>query len=313
MGQPIKPLLEETAAGPKRKGGQPLTEQEWEKIVVLVLRGHTFAAVARMTGFHERTIRRFHKEGFQREPWGRTPIRMLVEQEQAKARAQRLAFGADRPDPSPAEADEAATLDGQLAAATVAQRGAARTDALNARTAEAQLVKLSRGNVLALVGASVSLMKPAKAVADAIGTSITKMVDAGGMKASEGFALLRQISGLLREVVGTGAQAMEMERLLLGDPSGAGGLAKDAASMTEDDALVELGNAAKVFRSLERRGLRLVADHGADVVAPEVHVQESTAGAAEPMTGDGPQDAGPEPGRGEAMNTGNSHYAEPEK
>lgn len=303
MAKQAAAVLEEMPAGPKRKGGQPLTEQEWEKIVVLILRGHTFAAVARMTGFHERTIRRFHKEGFQREPWGQTPIRILVEQEQAKARAARLAFGADRPDPSPVEAAEAAALDGQLSAATVAERGAARTDALNARTAEAQLVKLSRGNVLALVGASVSLMKPAQEVAKAIGKAISENVTLGSMKPAEGFALLRQISGLLREVVGTGAQAMEMERLLLGDPSGAGGLAKDAANMSEDDALVELGNAAKVFRSLERRGLRLVADHGADVVAPPVNVQESTAGASD----------APEPGRGEALDTGNSHYAEPQK
>lgn len=253
-----KVKLEELPKGPKRKSGQAITEQEWEKLVVLALRGHTFAALARMTGFNERTVRRFWHEGFKREVWGQTPIKAIVEQEQAKARALRQRIGEDRDDPTPMEEAERIRVEQQLGAASLEERETAKKDALHARTAEAQLVKLARGNVLALAMASVALMKPAKLVATEIGKSIAESVTAGSIKPDQGFALLKQTAALVKDIVATGHEAMEMERLLLGDPSGAGGLAKDAANMSTDEALTELSNASKVFASIERRGLRLV-------------------------------------------------------
>lgn len=259
---------EENYRGPKRKGGQAVTEQEWEQIVVLAMRGNSVPAISRMIGFHERTIRRFMVHGFPRAPWGQTPIRTLIEHEQAKARALRERIGEDRNDPTPFEAEEKAIVEAQLGAATLPEREAAKRDALASRTQEGQLVKLARGNVLALAGAAVSLVGPANRLAVEIGARIGDRVKLGNLKAEDGIALLKSISSYLKEIVETGHKAMEMERLLLGDPSAGGKLASDAANMSLDDAMTELGNAARVHAAITARGWTVHKGGGATVAPP---------------------------------------------
>lgn len=259
MGGSTSRKAEEIPNAPKRKSGQVVTETEWEKIVVLALRGHKVRAIARMTGFHERTLRRFWAEGFQRAPWGMTPIRRIIEEEQAKARALRERIGEDRDDPTPFEENERRLVETQLGAASLAEKEAAKRDALEARTAEGQLVKLARGNVIALAGAAVGLVRPAMTVAKAIAKTLESRVIENKLNPEEGIAMLREIARYTKDVVETGHKAMEMERLLLGDPSGGGKLVSDAASMTLDEARAELGNAAKIHAAMEARGWTLVA------------------------------------------------------
>lgn len=241
----------------KRNPGEALNEVDWAKVTAILLRGHSFASSSRMTGIHERSLRKYWTQGYPSKPWGQTPIRQIAEQEKAKSRALRERI-AERDTPTPIEREEAERIEGQLGAASFEEREASKKDALGARTAEATLVKLARGNVTALAAATVGLLRPAKLLAAKIGESITRTIDEGKIEPIEGVRLLRQTAGFVKDVVETGYRAMEMERLLLGDPSGGGKVAQDAESMSTDDVMVELGNASKVFASLEARGLRVI-------------------------------------------------------
>lgn len=260
-----------------------LNEEDWHKVFLLRLRGNTFAATARIAGIGERTVRRLWHEGHPLHAWGQTPMKVLFEQEQQKARALRAEIpGDDGKDMSPLEADEKAVIEGQLGAATFQERKAAKTDALVARTAEATLVRLVRGNAQAMAGASVALMKPAQAIAKRIGENLMLRANAAEINALEGIALLRQTAGLLKDIVESGYKAMEMERMLLGDPTGGGKTAQDAENMSIDDAMTELGNAALVFRGLEAKNLRLIQGGRAIVEAakPDVTPDDASVGNA---------------------------------
>lgn len=253
---------EESLAGPgKRTPGHGISEEDWIRVELLILRGHAFTAVGRMTGLNERTVRRLFHEGYPSQPWGQTPIKVKLAAEQAKARAQLVARKEVKP--TPAEAEELARVEGLIGAATLPERVAAKSDALEARTAEAQLVRIARGNVTALAGAAVGLLKPATALAREVGRLVLADVDASArsektIAPDAALGLLRDCARFMKDIVETGHKAMEMERLLLGDPSGSGKTVRDADNMTIDDALVELTNGAKVLAGLEAKGLRVI-------------------------------------------------------
>ena len=240
-----------------RLPGSPLKESDWEKVVVLKLRGNNNAAISRMTGIGERTLWRLWTYGNPKQPWGQTPIRRIVEEEQAKARALRTQVGDGRNE-SPLETDERIKVETQIGSATLVEKQAAKKDALESRIAEGHLVKLSRGNVIALAASAVGLVKPASKVAKAIGRVIEGLAEQENYDAELGLRMLREIARYMKDIVETGWRAMEMERLLLGDPSNSGKLASDAASMTDDEAMTMLGNAAKVHAAMTARGWSVV-------------------------------------------------------
>lgn len=273
--------------------GRRVTEKQWEGIIVLALRGNNVPAISRMTGLHIRTLRRMWAVGYPKEPWGQTPIRRIIEEEQAKARALRTQIG-EADNPTPFEAEEKANVEAQLGSASLVEKTAARRDALESRVAEGQLVKLARGNVVQLAGAAVGLVAPAAKVARAIGKLLAKRAEAEEINAEEGIATLREIARYLKDVVEAGHRAMEMERLLLGDPSSSGKLAQDAASMSEDEALTLLGNAAKVHAAMAARGWSIVKGGAPkrESAAAAQGQRFDTAASHTSETGDGPADAG---------------------
>lgn len=228
--------------------GVAVTEGEFAIVFELYRRGYNARQIADATGRNERTIRKYWHDGIRGAAWG-TPIRVQLENEKTAARIRR---------------DEAVLLeekDRQIhaEAAAIANRSAAKRDALDARTAEANLVKLVRGDVSALAGAAVGLLPAATRLATAIGQAVDKLAKSTELDPEKGLAVLQRTSRFIRDVTEAGHKAMEMERLLLGDPTGGGGkLASEAANMTVDDAMVELQNASMVFESLKARKLRLI-------------------------------------------------------
>lgn len=239
-----------------------------------------------MLGMHERTVRRLLKHGYPNAPWGKTPINAIVEQERAKARALRATMPGDTPTEAdnltPLEAEERARIEGVVGAATLKERTEARKDALEARTQEAAMVQTSRVNVITLAAAGLALVRPAQRIAEGIARHVENQLDmaaatGGSMDPAKGLALLKETAKILKDVVETGQKTMEMERLLLGDPSAGGKVLQDAENMSDEDMLVDLTNATKILGSLERKGLRLVQG-GRGVVVPK---GDAPAGAGE--------------------------------
>ncbi len=184
--------------------------------------------------------------------WAATPIDALAAEEKVRIRAQRgeTLSSEQAPLPPPIGAPVAPT-----------QATAARHDALEARTNEAIMVKSARANVLGMMSAGLALVRPAQKIAMAIMRAVEAGIDGANGVAKDPMAsliILREVAKTLRSVIESGHKAMEMERLILGDPAAGGQTSSDADSMTDEDMLIELSNAAKVYSSLERKGLRLV-------------------------------------------------------
>lgn len=239
----------------------PINEEQWHTLVQLMLRGHTQGEAATMTGLNARSVRRYWTVGFPSQAWGKTPIRVLFEQARAKARAARQAEidsgqTPAGPDLTPAEKEDLEHVTGLLGSATVEERKAATKDAIDARTSESQLVRMARGNVVILSGAAIGLLRPMKLVAIKVAKLVETAVADEKADAREGLKMLRETARILKDIVETGHRAMEMERLLLGDPSGGGKIVSTAATMTDDEVLTELGNASLIHRSLELRLIR---------------------------------------------------------
>ncbi len=153
-----------------------------------------FAAVARAVGIDPRTARRAWAPGSP----GRRPIRDLVTEEQAQARVQlhREASRVVHP-----EADERMT-----AAARV------RQDAADTAKREAGLARLQQQAALVLLA---SLTPVARDFAVRFGARMVSEVDT--MSQAEGARALRVLADVIREASAVGREAVETERLRLGD------------------------------------------------------------------------------------------------
>jgi hypothetical protein len=123
----------------------------------------------------------------------------------------------------------------------------AREDAIQARAAEAKLVREARDNVIKILSSSKDLLKIYK---DLI-THISKLKpdDLGFEEAAK---VLWRITISSRAATDAGMKCLQMERLLLGQPTEIIG-AKDTSNMSIDDALVELDKAAQAAERIRRR------------------------------------------------------------
>lgn len=183
------------------------------------------------------------------------PMKELIEQEQLEARAslaaQELVHGRTADNavgPSPED--------------VVKARGVL----IEARVQEAQAVKLARGNAIGLLSATLNLV----AAIGPLSRRITETLKTEEPTFQQGLNHMRQVTILAASAVSTAKDAMEMERLLLGDES-PGTASALADTMTTEDAIAELSRASETCDRMRAAGRFVVIQGGrADVKPLEV-------------------------------------------
>lgn len=127
-----------------------------------------------------------------------------------------------------------------------------RHDAIIARAAEAKLVRESRANIVSLLESSKELLRGyghlSKEVSKFLeGATVETMEDA--RRASN---LLWRLAITSSTATASGMRVLQMERLLLGQPMEIIGT-KDVEEISDEDALIELEEAAKVAERIRAR------------------------------------------------------------
>lgn len=222
-----------------------------------------YAAAAKTAGCDARTAKRGFHDGWP--DYGLDSIAGIIAKEQAGARAA-----------IEGELSEAA----EASVAEVAkEKAAARKDAIKARAEEGKLVRAARGNIVELLESGRELLAGYRKLAprvtkllasidrkieaileDDSTTGVEEMLDLVERTA----AVLWRLSTSARASTSAGMQALQMERLLLGQPTEIIGVT-DLDSMNEDEAIAELEEAAAVAARMKKRRanrIRLAASNG---------------------------------------------------
>lgn len=231
-----------------------------------------YAAAAKVAKCDARTAKRAFVKGW--ELYGLDAIRDIITAEQSAARA---------------------AIEGELseaAEATVAveakEKAAARRDAIKARAEEGKLVRAARGNVVVLLESCRDLLSAYRKLApnvrklvEKINIKIDAALDADEGSPEEMLDLVERVAAVLwrlstssRASTAAGMQALQMERLLLGQPTEIIGVT-DLDSMNEDEAIRELEEAAATASRMKARrakrmkksALRLAASNGVEKTA----------------------------------------------
>lgn len=217
-------------------------------------REHTgnISAAARSAGVSRGTARRAWTEGW---PSRQLPaIKEVLAEEQLLARSRRasavyLAEGAGDPGAGVPGRSSALELEGPGGAEAV--RMMAKDDAVATREAEGSMVKLARANTIALMSATSRLLSAgidkAKALEKDIRTGAVPMTPKETQK------FLGSLGYLVSKATESAKLTIEMERLLLGEPTEVLGI--EVRNMGLDDAArtIELANRALV--RARKRGL----------------------------------------------------------
>lgn len=164
--------------------------------------------------------------------------------------------------------EHAATLEARARAARSAREHETRVlgDAVRSRADEVRLVRANRQSALILAGINASLLKASAAVAD----SLLRDVETGrlaGLDPYKRLGILRTVAGIVHRTAQASAAAVNMERLLMGEPTAilgrADGTGPSTSDMTPDEAEQWLHLANRAFA---RRAARRTV---VDVAVPE--------------------------------------------
>jgi len=150
------------------------------------------------------------------------------------------------------EREEAARARAAKEATEEAEREKARQQALEARTQEAQLVRLARGAAIGTLGGTMRLMPGLAKLADQLRAAI----DAGQIPIDKAASTIGQISRTVKDATLAAQVVIELERLHVGAPQAIIGVVQHEISVDEAVSAVQEAEAA-VQRA---RQLGLVAE-----------------------------------------------------
>ena len=202
------------------------------------------SAAARAASCDRRTAQRAWTMGWPRK--GFAPIKQRVEDEQRAARARLLRDADD---------DREAKQDATRALAEQAQ-----LDSVKSRADEGKTVRAARANALALAAATARLNRGALALARRVESALLN--DASAVKPREAVSLLRQVAAINRESNDAARLAIQLERLVLGEPTSIS--ASVVVHMTPDDARREIERANAAMLRAQGRGKLSLAPAPAD-------------------------------------------------
>lgn len=204
-------------------------------------------AAARKAGVRPETAHRAWHRGWPDRKL--RPIKELVEQEMLARRALRAE-----------ERDAAAAAEERDAKASEARRAQeverARLDAAASRKEEALLVRTTRRNLMALAGATAQLTDGSLKLAQSLRTRLLEMAATGQVDVREGVSLIRAIAAATKHGAEAARLVLQMERLLLGEPTEILGL-RGAGDLSLEEHLERIDKAARAGERFKKR-LRLI-------------------------------------------------------
>lgn len=200
---------------------------------------------SRAAGVSRPTARKAWNEGL---PYlKREPIKSIVGEEQVAARA------------GVTDAVKAAAQEQTAEQAERSYREAekARQDVIRARRQEGEMVRAQRGNLVALIGVTGTLLRGSIKQARDLENALASGKDpATGKKLTvrEKVSIMWQINRIVRQTAEASADVIKMERLLLGEPTEIVGT-MNMGDMTEEQAIADIREAYEAaMRVANRRG-----------------------------------------------------------
>jgi len=190
---------------------------------------------ARVAGVDRRTAKRGWEIGWQKQyVWAR-PIREVIREEMANARAARL------------RAQEEERFEQEK------EREKARTAAIKAAQEEAQAVSVARTNSIAAGMMVGNLMRALVPLAQRIQQDLAnpKLVISPEKTAK----LLSDMANVTRHSNEAMRTALELERLRLGQPTGLGGVQSQLEDLTAEEAVEELMSIQRTLARASRTGM----------------------------------------------------------
>lgn len=236
-----------------------ITLQQWENMLASYrelsppVQG-AITAAAQAAQVNRRTATRAWEKGFGY--LGKVPIQevLLEEKFAARATAMDVTLAAAR-EQTQAQADRA-----------YQEAERARADAVKSRRQEGDMVRAQRGNLMALIGVSGSVLRGALKQAREIEKIVETGVDpANNQKLTLGQKVdtLWKLSRIVAQTATSSAEVIRMERLLLGEPTEIIGTL-ELGDLSEDQAIAEIREAQEAAqRILERRSKLRVVGGGA--------------------------------------------------
>lgn len=174
------------------------------------------------------------------------PIKEVIELEEASARRLLQTKG----DP-----DFEIRMLHELTSDEALMREKARKDAIAARAAEGVLVREARATAIELLSNAKELLRGFNRLTPTIIKYLETMDIASDKQLVEAAKILWRIAISSRAATESGMKALQMERLLLGQPMDIIGV-KDVSDVTESDALEELDRCAMVADRIRQRRQR---------------------------------------------------------
>lgn len=147
------------------------------------------------------------------------------------------------------EREDAARARATKEATEEAEREKARQQALEARTQEAQLVRLARGAAIGTLGGTMRLMPALAKLADQLRAAI----DAGQIPVDKAASTIGQISRTVKDATLAAQVVIELERLHVGAPQAIIGVVQHEISV--DDAVSAVQEAEAAVRRARQLGL----------------------------------------------------------
>lgn len=212
---------------------------------------HTHAA--RLAGCHISTAKRAWRNGIKHSPWPeyQRPFQELIAEEQRAARAA-LADQKAREVELNAQAESARSQE---------TRERVLEDLTEERVQETVLVRKARGATIVLlqnvgnVAAGVTAL--GVKVREALETRAAAPEALTLREASQVAGLIKQMATALRQANDAGQKAMEMTRLLVGEPTSIVGH-KHLESVPTDEAAKRIEASARAMRRLQEKGIETV-------------------------------------------------------
>lgn len=217
------------------------------------------AAAGRAAGVTRQTATRAWRRGWPKRRW--PAIKDVLAQEQRLARAARhqadaAALGLDTSIEATDPDAAAALAKAQAKGLHEAQRAAldaeqAAMDATLARAQEGQMVKLQRGNTIALMGSTSHLLRAGLAEA----RKLQEQLEAGEvvLTTQQRVRFVGSCGYLAKTAAEAAKLTMEMERLLLGAPTEIVGIQAGRLSMADAERVVDL--AQRALQRVQGRGV----------------------------------------------------------
>lgn len=135
-----------------------------------------------------------------------------------------------------------------------------KRDAIMARVEEAKLVRAARSGGLQVLAALLRMGPGIQKISERMGTELALMAAKEGINVRMALGIIRSYTLAMREANTAASQAMEMERLYLGEPTEIIGFADTTVdSMSLEDCAREVQEATAAMGRAEAMGLVVMA------------------------------------------------------